>query len=86
MRLLLVLLALISGLSLSDVGHAASRTEVVGAAARTPGPLAQAPAACRGEAKVARPTDRTRLANALPLPPVTRVRGCAIRLPDRPRE
>jgi hypothetical protein len=86
MRLLLVLLALLSGLSLSDVAVAASRAEVVGAATGSTVVVAAEHKACKGERVVEKPTTGTRLASAEPLPRVTHVRACTIRIPDRARE
>lgn len=86
MRLLLVLLALLSGLSLSEVAVASSRAEVVGAASGTVLVAKQDHKACTGDLKVQRPTRQTRLARSEPLPRQTHIRACSISIPDRPRE
>lgn len=86
MRLLLVLLALLSGLSLSGVAVASSRAEVVSAASGSVLLAKQEQKACTGDIKPQTPTGQTRLAQALPLPKPAHIRACKIRLPDRPRE
>lgn len=87
MRLLLVLLALLSGLSLSDVSVAASRAQVVGTASGTAiATIAPTQKACKGDVKIQQPTVQTKLARAEPLPQLTHIRACKIRIPDRPRE
>jgi hypothetical protein len=87
MRLLLVLLALLSGLSLSDVSVAAARAEVVGAASgAATATVAPVQKACKGEIAVQKPTGQTKLAQVQPLPQLTHIRACKIRIPDRPRE
>ena len=87
MRFLLVLLALLSGLSLSDVSVAAARAEIVGAASSAAAAtVAPAQKACKGDIKAQKPTARTRLAQAEPLPQPAHIRACTIRIPDRPRE
>jgi hypothetical protein len=87
MRILLVLLAFLSGLSLSDVGMAASRAQVVGSASSAPA-AADAPAhkACTGQAAVQKPTGQTKLARVEALPKPAHINACTIRIPDRPRE
>ena len=86
MRFLLVLLALLSGLSLSEVAVASSRAEVAGVAASATLAAPQEHKACTGDIKVQKPTGQTKLASAEPLPQLTHIRACKIRIPDRPRE
>lgn len=86
MRLLLVLLALLSGLSLSEVAVASSRAEVAGVAAAARLAAPQEHKACIGGIKAARPTGQTRLTLAAPLPAPAHIRACSISIPDRPRE
>ncbi len=86
MRFLLVLLALLSGLSLSGVAVASSRAEVVSAASGAVLVAKQEQKACTGDIKAQKPTGQTRLAGAAPLPRPAHIRVCPIRLPDRPRE
>jgi hypothetical protein len=86
MRLILVLLALLSGLSLSEVAVAASHAEVAGVASSATVAVSQEHKACAGDIKVQRPTAQTKLAQAKPLPQLAHIRACSIRIPDRPRE
>jgi hypothetical protein len=86
MRLLFVLLALISGLSLSEVTASAARAEVVGAASGTMLVASQERKASTGLAKTQRPTSQTRIARVMPLPAAAPVRAISISIPDRPRE
>jgi len=86
MRLLLVLLALLSGLSLSEVAVASSRAEVAGVASAATVAVTQEHKPCTGDSKVQQPTVQTKLAGATPLPRPAHVRACSIRIPDRPRE
>jgi hypothetical protein len=86
MRLLLVLLALLSGLSLSEVAVASSRAEVAGVAFAVTLATPQEHKAFVGGMKAQRPTGQTRLALAAPLPRQAYIRACSISIPDRPRE
>jgi len=86
MRLILVLLALLSGLSLSEVAVASSHAHVAGVASSAAVAVPQEHKACTGDIKVQKPTGQTKLASAEPLPQLTHIRACKIRIPDRPRE
>jgi hypothetical protein len=86
MRFLLVLLALLSGLSLPEVAVASSRAEVVGMASGSAQVAQQEHKACAGDIKAQKPTSYTRLARAAPLLRPAHVRACSITIPDRPRE
>ena len=87
MRLLLVLLALLSGLSLSDVAVATSRAEVVGAAACSASTLAAQPhKVCSGLVKAEKLARQDGSALVGPLPQPVHVYDCTIRIPDRPLE
>jgi hypothetical protein len=86
MRLLLVLLALLSGLSLPEVAVASSRAEVVRAASGTVHVAKPEHKACTGDIKAQKPIGQTKLANAEPLPRPAHIRACSISIPDRPRE
>ena len=86
MRLVLALLALLSGLSLCDVAVASSQAELVGAASRPVHVTRQEQKACTGDIKIQLPTRQTKLARAEPLPRPAHIRACTIRIPDRPRE
>ncbi|KUR70734.1 hypothetical protein AQZ52_12875 [Novosphingobium fuchskuhlense] len=86
MRILLVLLALLSGLSLADVSASAARAEVVGAASgailasqhKDEASVSRA-AVKQPEARL-RPVLAKRLALAVPVPKIS------ISISDRPRE
>lgn len=86
MRFLLVLLAMLSGLSLSDVAVAASPAEVVGQAQIAVGEVAPAAATCPVRARMARAAvqiDTTR-----PLPPREAgfATSCGTTIADQPHE
>ncbi|KUR77823.1 hypothetical protein AQZ50_08565 [Novosphingobium sp. Fuku2-ISO-50] len=86
MRFLLVLLAMLSGLSLADVAIAASPAEVVGRAELAAAELAPAAQACPVRARVARA--RLRIDRAWPLAPADSgfARPCGVTIADRPHE
>lgn len=86
MRLLLVLLALLSGLSLSEVGATSARAEVIGAAAGTMLVASQQPKAAIGLAKAQRPACKMRTIRTVVIPVVAFVRAISICIWDRPRE
>jgi len=86
MRLLLVLLALLSGLSLTEVSASAARAQVVGSATGTVIVAAQERKAGAAPAQVRRPAGEARLALVQPLPASAPVRILGISIPDRPRE
>jgi hypothetical protein len=86
MRFLLVLLAMLSGLSLADVAVAASPAEVVGRAELAAAAAAPAAATCPVRERVARAAvriDRTR-----PLAPAEAgfTISCGVTIADRPHE
>jgi hypothetical protein len=86
MRLVLALLALLSGFSLCNVAVASSQAELVGAASRPVHVTRQEQKACTGDVKIQLPIRQTKLARAERLPQLAHIRGCTIRIPDRPRE
>ncbi len=86
MRLLLVLLALLSGLSLSEVGASPARAEVIGAAAVTLLVASQERKAEAGLAKTQRPTCARRLVRTITLPEIALARAISIVICDRPLE
>lgn len=86
MRLLLVLLALLSGLSLSEVGATSARSEVVGAAAGTLLVASQERKVEVGLAKAQRPACEQRTVRTVVLPVLAVVRAISISIWDRPLE
>jgi hypothetical protein len=86
MRFLLVLLAMLSGLSLADVAVAASPAEVVGRAQLTAAEVAPAALTCPVRARVARAA--VRIDTALPLAPAEAgfTRACGVTIADQPHE
>jgi len=86
MHFLLVLLAMLSGLSLADVAIAASPAEVVGRAQIAAAEQAPAASACPVRARVARA--RLRIDRTWPLAPVQAgfARPCGVTIADRPHE
>jgi hypothetical protein len=86
MRFLLVLLAMLSGLSLADVAIAASPAEVVGRAEHAAAVVAPAASACPVRAAVARM--RMRLDLSRPIAPAEAgfARSCGVTIADRPHE
>jgi hypothetical protein len=86
MRFLLVLLAMLSGLSLADVAIAASPAEVVGRAELAVAEAAPAASACPVRAAVARM--HMRLDTARPIAPAEAgfARPCGVTIADRPHE
>lgn len=86
MRLLLVLLALLSGLSLAEVTASSARAEVVGSAA---GQIFVANAeqkAVAAHARAQRPTCRRRLIRTVVVPVLAFGRTISIEICDRPLE
>ncbi|WP_298194150.1 hypothetical protein [Novosphingobium sp.] len=86
MRLLLVLLALLSGLSLSEVGAMSARSEVIGAAAGTVLVASPQRTAAVGLAKAQRPACEQRSVRTVVLPALAFIRAISIRIWDRPLE
>ncbi|WP_421838169.1 hypothetical protein [Novosphingobium sp.] len=86
MRLLLVLLALLSGLSLSEVGFSSARSEVVGAAAGTVFVASQERKAETGLSKAQRPACEQRTIRTVVLPVLAFIHAISISIWDRPRE
>lgn len=86
MRLLLVLLALLSGLSLSEVGFSSARSEVVGAAAGTLLVASQERKAEAGVVKTQRPSCEQRTIRTMVIPVLAFVQAISISIWDRPRE
>ena len=86
MRFLLVLLAMLSGLSLADVAVAASPAEVVGRAELTAAEAAPAAVACPVRARVAQAA--VQIDGARPLAPVDAgfARSCGVTILDQPHE
>jgi len=86
MRFLLVLLALVSGLSLADVAHAVSPAEVVGRAELAAAEAAPAAASCPVRARVARAA--VRIDATPPLAPVEAglAGSCGVTIADQPLE
>jgi hypothetical protein len=86
MRFLLVLLAMLSGLSLADVAVAASPAEVVGRAELAAAAVAPAEVACPVRARVARAA--VRIDTARPLAPREAgfATACGVTIADRPHE
>lgn len=86
MRLLLVLLALLSGLSLSEVGASSARSEVIGAAAGTLLVASQERKSEAGLAKAQRPACEQRTVRTFVLPALAFIHAISISIWDRPRE
>ncbi len=86
MRLLLVLLALLSGLSLAEVTASSARAEVVGAASGAVMAASQAQQAHVSLAKAQRPTCARRLVRTIVLPVAAFARTISIVICDRPLE
>ena len=86
MRLLLVLLALLSGLSLTDVTASSARAEVVGSASGAVLAASQGQQARVSLAKANRPTCERRLIRTIVLPVVALGRTISIVICDRPLE
>jgi hypothetical protein len=86
MRLLLVLLALLSGLSLAEVGVISTRSEVVGAAAGTVLVASPERKADVSLAKTQRPACQERTIRTVVIPVLAFVRAISISIWDRPRE
>lgn len=86
MRLLLVLLALLSGLSLSEVGASAARSEVIGAAAGTVLVASAERKVGVGLAKAQRPACEPRTIRTVVLPALAFIHAISISIWDRPRE
>jgi hypothetical protein len=86
MRLLLVLLALLSGLSLSEVRATAARSEVIGAATGTV-LVANAERKVGVDlAKAQRPACEPRTIRTVVLPALAFIQAISISIWDRPRE
>ncbi|MBX9662960.1 hypothetical protein [Novosphingobium sp.] len=86
MRLLLVLLALLSGLSLSEVAATSARSEMIGAAAGTLLVASQERKAEVGLAKAQRPACEQRPVRTIVLPVLAFIRAITISIWDRPLE
>lgn len=86
MRLLLVLLALLSGLSLAEVTASTARAEVVGSASGAILAASHEPQASVSLAKVQRPACERRLVRTHALPVVALARTISIVICDRPLE
>ena len=86
MRFLLVLLAMLSGLSLADVAHAASPAEVVGRAEIAAAELAPAAAECPVRARMARAAVRIDLSRPLAPGQTGFARSCGVTIADQPHE
>ncbi len=86
MRLLLVLLALLSGLSLADVTASSARAEVVGSASGALMAISQERKASVSLGKAQRPTCERRLVRSVILPSAELGRKISIVICDRPLE
>jgi hypothetical protein len=86
MRLLLVLLALLSGLSLTEVSASSAHAEVVGAASAAVLVASQERAEDQGFVKAQRPDGKIGRVRAQTLPASAPVRTISISISDRPRE
>jgi hypothetical protein len=86
MRFLLVLLALLSGLSLGDVAVAASPAEVVGRAELASAELAPVAIACPVRARMARAAVRLDLRQPLAPADAGFARPCGVTIADQPHE
>lgn len=86
MRLLLVLLALLSGLSLAEVTASSARSELVGAAAGTLLAAGQERKAEAGVAKAQRPACAHRTIRTVVIPVLAFAHAISISIWDRPRE
>lgn len=86
MRLLLVLLALLSGLSLTEVTASSARAEVIGAASGTVLAASAEIGARVSLAKAQRPSGEVRTASAPVLVAPAPMRAISIVISDRPRE
>ena len=86
MRFLLVLLAMLSGLSLSDVAVAASPAEVVGQAQIAVGEVAPAAATCPVRARMARAAVRIDLSRPQAPDEAGFARSCGVTTADQPHE
>jgi len=86
MRLLLVLLALLSGLSLSEVGVSSAPSEVIGAAAGTLLTASQERKAEAGVVKAQRPVCEQRTFRTVVIPVLAFVQAISISIWDRPLE
>jgi hypothetical protein len=86
MRFLLVLLALLSGLSLADVAVASSPAEVVGRAQLAAAAAAPATAACPVRARVARAAVRIDMSRPQAPTDTGFALACGVTIADRPHE
>jgi len=86
MRFLLVLLAMLSGLSLADVAHAASPAEVVGRADLAVAEMAPASIACPVRARMARAAVRIDLSRPQAPDEAGFARSCGVTTADQPHE
>jgi hypothetical protein len=86
MRLLLVLLALLSGLSLAEVTASSARAEVVGSAAGSVLVANAEQKAVAAHARAQRPTCRRRLIRTVVVPVLAFGRAISIEICDRPLE
>jgi hypothetical protein len=86
MRFLLVLFAVLSGLSLGDVAHAASPAEVVGRAQVAVAEVAPTVNVCPVRARMARAAVRSEPIVALPLREAGLAISCGIVITDCPHE
>ena len=86
MRFLLVLLAMLSGLSLADVAVAASPAEVVGRAELAVAEVAPAAVACPVRARMARAAVRIDAARQMAPVDAGFARSCGVTIADQPHE
>lgn len=86
MRFLLILLAVLSGLSLSDVPAVAQPAEVVGLASGVAVSATSQTAVCAVRARMVRHTIRLDRARALAAPAAVFAQPCGITIADRPLE
>lgn len=86
MRLLLVLLALVSGLSLAEVTASSARAQVIGSASGALLASGQEHQASVRLAKAQRPVCQRRLVRTVTLPVVALARKTSIVICDRPLE
>lgn len=86
MRLLLVLLALLSGLSLAEVTASSARSEVVGSTSSAVPAAVQAKEANVSHAKALLPACEARSVRTVILPVLAFIRAISISIWDRPLE
>ncbi len=86
MRFWLILLAMLSGLSLADVAHAASPAEVIGRTQVAAAEMAPVAATCPVRARMARAS--VRIDRSAPLAPIEAglALSCGVTIADQPHE